>query len=193
LGDFHEHQILETKNCYAMYSGSIERNSFNEIGQDKGFILYDSEAEEDKITGRCRFIKYPHCRPLCELKGNFQKIRKDFGKLNYDDYKDGIVKIKFVGDSKEVIDFATGIEAFKKEVREKINPIHLFHNQTIQDEKQEEEASRVEKEIMEKGHIEAKHVIEVVREIIDEELEDEKEKKEMFELATEIHKEAMGS
>jgi len=168
LGDYHRHQILPTKNCLAMYCGSIEKSDLSEADQVKGFVVYDSEADIDKKMGKCSFITYPNCRPMFELKGNFVKIKEKFSKINSRDFQNAIVKISFVGNPSERTDFTIGIEGFKKEIREKTNAIYIFHTQKTINEEQEEAVSELEQELMEKGHIEAEDIIPIVNEMIDD-------------------------
>ena len=189
LGDYHSHQVLKTEKCIAMYTGSIEKTSMAEMDQKKGFILYDSEAEEIDYLGKCRFIEYPNCRPMMELKGDFITIKQKFADMNYDNYQEAIVKIVFEGDSEDLIGFSVGLEAFKKEIRQKINAIHIYHKQVVKNEAQEEQASVIEQQIMEKGHIEEADVIGVVKEMILEQIEDENEQKQTISLAEEIYEE----
>jgi len=191
LGDYHEFQILGTKKCIAMYGGSLEKSDFSEIKQTKGFLFYDSDAQPDEKTGKCRFIECPNCRPMIELKGNFDDIKKQFAKEDSTKLKNAIVKISFVGTTDELIAYSTGLEGFKKELREKIDPVHIISIQKIKNQAQDEEASKLEKEIMEKGHMEAEDVIKVVKEILAEKIKDEKELEATNVLAQEIYDEVV--
>ena len=188
LGDFHEHQILNTKKCVAMYTGSIERTSMTEADQKKGFVVYDSEAEEKGSMGKCRFVEYPKCRPMIEIRGTLSAMKEEFGKIDKEAFKGAVVKLSFTGDSDELLSFSTGSEQFKKEIVEAIEPIHLFHKQTVKNEEEEEEVSELEKEILEKGHMEDTDVLDVVEEMIKERLIDEAEEQELtIKLAQEIY------
>ena len=191
LGDFHRFQVLNTKKCIALYPGSIEKTDFNEIDQKKGFVLFDTEAEPEDNMGKCRFIEYPNCRPMIQLKGDFEKIKSDFAKVDYSKHQEAMVKISFIGTSEELGTFSTEIESFKKEIRKAVNPIHIISGQKIKDDKQDEEASRLEQQILEKGHMQAEDVIEVVKEIIIERVVDEKERQAIIDLGIEIYKENM--
>jgi hypothetical protein len=125
------------------------------------------------------------------LKGNLDEIKNKFHGLNYNDYKDGIFKLSFIGEREELISFSTGLDEFKREIAEKTNAIHIFHKQKIKNKDMEDKALKIEKEIDEKGHIEAADVIEVVKEIIEEKISDEEERKKTMELAIEIYKTSM--
>jgi len=192
LGDYHQHQLLETKNCISMYPGSIEKTDFTEVDQKKGFILYDSDAEYIDMVGKCRFVEYPKCRPMIELKGNFMDMRQKFSECKLEDFQEAIVKLNFVGSKEEHASFSSGIEDFQKEIREKINPIHMFNVQDVQNEEEEEAASELVKEIMEKGHLQADDVMNVVKEMVKEKVSDDEECEKTIDLGIEIYKDTMG-
>jgi len=192
LGDFHNFHLLATKTCIGMYTGSIEKNNFSEIAQHKGFVVFDDKSEKDEKMGYCKFIEYPNCRPMLELRGNFEKIKKDFEALDKSLYQGAVAKIMFVGTSEELVPFSTGMDEFKNKVIKELNAIHIFHKQAVKDD-QEEDVSDLEREIDEKGHIEATDVIEVVKEIIVERISDEAECEATIDLAIEIYKQTMES
>jgi len=192
LGDYHKHQVLKTKKCIAMYPGSIEKTSFTEIDQKKGFVFYDSDAEEVKDYGKCRFIEYPNCRPMLELNGNLVSMKEMFKKVDCSKYQDAIVKLKFTGLPSELIDYSSGEEMFKKEIREKLNPVYIDFVNKAKDEKKEQEATELEQSIMENGHLSNNDVKEVVKEIIKERIKDEKEIKLINDLNNEIYSETVG-
>jgi len=189
LGDFHEFQVLKTKSCVAMYGGSIEKTDFSEVNQKKGFLLYDSEAEDVKPMGKCKFIEYPNCRPMIELKGNFDAIRKQFAGCDVSKYQDSIVKIAFKGSREELVEFSSGLESFKKELRTKLNPIHVVSTQKVKNADQEDAASKLEQEIMAKGHLEAQDVLDVAKELIKEKVSDKTEAQKTIDLVEEIYNE----
>ena len=192
LGDFHKHQILNIK-THGFYVGSIEKGDMNEIKQPKGFMVFDSEGETIKDYGKSRFIEYPNCRPMLEIRGTIQEIRNKFGSLDYSKYMESIVKLVFFGNKRDFLDFASGIESLKKEIQEKLNPIHIFtHNPHPHDKNEEEKISELTKEIMEKGHITDEDVLTVIKEMITETVKDKEEQSKVSELAVEIYQEVMG-
>ena len=191
LGDLHRFQTLGTKNCISMYSGSIERTDFSEVDQPKGFVVFDSEAPEEKGMGQCSFIEYPSCRPMLELTGNALEIRKDFHALDHGKYQEAIVKIVFKGNRDELIDFSLSLEDIKKEIKDKIDPIHLFHVQRVKNE-QEEVALEVEKKIVEAGHIGKEDVLRIIQNMIAERIEDSTEQDETTNLMKTIYEEVTG-
>jgi DNA repair exonuclease SbcCD nuclease subunit len=191
LGDYHRFDVLATKNCVAMYTGSIEKNNFNEAKQPKGFVIYDDSLPKDEKMGQTRFIEYPNCRPMAEIKGTFEDIQRKFNELDHSQYQDGIFKLSFVGTSSELINFSTGLDGLKKEISDKTNAIHIFHRQTIKDAEMEELVSEIEQEIEEKGHIDVADVIDVVKEMIEERVENEEERQATTDLAVDIWKTAM--
>lgn len=190
LGDYHKYQVLDTKKCIAMYSGSIERTDISEAGQAKGFIVYDSEAKDNGKMGKCRFVEYPNCRPLIKLQGNMSEIEAQFNQTSEKD-KGAIVKISFQGNSEELMTFSLSLENFKKKIRTKIDPIHVFVQQKVIDVEEEEKATKLEEEIQEKGHVTSSDVLDVVGEMIKEKIKDEAEVNELLKMADDIYKEAM--
>lgn len=189
LGDYHKHQVLPTKKCIAMYPGSLEKTNALEEDMKKGFVVFDTEAEEDKRMGKCKFIEYPNCRPMIEIKGIFSKIKEDFSKLDYSKYKGAIVKITFDGTKDELVDFSSGLEKLKQDIREKLDPIHVYHQSKVTDNTQKAAATKLEKEILEKGHLEAEDIINCGTEMIIERIQDKEERKMTIDLATEFYAE----
>ena len=175
-----------------MYSGSIEKNSFNEVNQKKGFVLYDDSLENEGNMGCCRFIEYPYCRPMLDLRGNLDVMRKQFNKIDPSEYKNTIVRLNFEGTSSESAEFSANIEKFKKDILDKTKAIHIYSNApVVVDPEVAAAISKIEKEIQERGHMEAADIIEVVKEIISEKVKDDKEKKETIDLAIQIYQETM--
>lgn len=193
LGDYHKHQILKTKKCISMYTGSVEKTDLSEKDQKKGFIFYDSDKLSEPPYGKCRFIEYPHCRPMIEFKGNITQIQKAID--NTDDEEKGgnqpIVRLVFVGNKSELDDFASGLETLKARIKEKLKPIYVYHIQKVTDEEEQSKATAIEAEILEKGHMSSDDVIDVVNEIIDERVSDEEESKILKSLSLEIYKETL--
>jgi len=190
LGDFHQFQILETKKCIAMYSGSIEKTDMSEIDQRKGFVVYDDEAEEIPELGKCRFIEYGACRPMIDLRGTSDDIIKSLDKL-HGKMKGAIVKISFIGDEKQLEEFSLKLDSIKTQINRKIQPVHMFHEQKVTDEEQEKEAARIEEEILEHGHASEQDVTEAVSEMIKEKEKDVEEQNILIAMASEIYKETM--
>ena len=107
LGDFHKHQVLDTKKCKAMYIGSLEKTDVSEVEEKKGFILYDSEMNEDPILGKCSFIENENCRPIVILSGTIENMENQLKKIDKSD--NAIVKIAFSGNSNELTSFSANI------------------------------------------------------------------------------------
>jgi DNA repair exonuclease SbcCD nuclease subunit len=186
LGDFHRHQVLETKKCKAMYIGSLEKTDVSEIEEKKGFILYDSEANEDPILGKCKFIENETCRPIVILSGTIGNMENQLKMIDKSD--NAIVKIAFSGNSDELTAFSANIESLKKRVKDKIDPIHVIHTQDVKDEEDSKKALEIEKDIIEKGHIEAEDVLNVVNEMIQEKVFDKEEVIILEKMAADIYK-----
>jgi DNA repair exonuclease SbcCD nuclease subunit len=167
LGDYHRHQVLNTKKCISMYTGSIEKSDMSEMDQKKGFILYDTDATEKGNMGKCVFIDYPHCRPMIELKGTLREIEEQF-KENGKDKKGAIVKVTFIGNNDELTAFSIGFESFKKKMRDTIDPVHVYSQMKVIDDEENNAASALEQEILDRGHVQSDDVIDVVGDLIAE-------------------------
>lgn len=186
LGDFHRHQVLETKKCKAMYIGSLERTDISEIDEKKGFIVYDSEAMEEGILGKCKFIENKSCRPMVVLSGTIENMEKQLEEVK--GTKDAIVKVAFSGNSDELNAFSANIDSFKKKLKSKLSPIHVLHAQDVTDEEEVKKSTEIENEIIEKGHIGAEEVLAVVGEMIREKISDKDEVTILEKMASEIYK-----
>jgi DNA repair exonuclease SbcCD nuclease subunit len=181
MGDYHKHQTLPTKDCYALYSGSIEKTDFSEKDQKKGFLVYDTDNEEIDGYGKCRFVEYKNCRPMLELNGTLFDMKKQFAKTNYDNYQKAIVKFKFEGDRNESTAFSLGLREFKKEIVEAIDPIHLVHESKVRNTEQEEKVKELKEEAKEEDiQVGEDDVIVLLREMIRERAENEDEAKELI-------------
>jgi len=189
LGDYHEFQILNTKKCVAMYGGTLEKSDFSEMKQKKGFVFYDSEAEEDGKMGKCRFIENEKCRPMLEMEGKFEDIRDQFSKIDVNDYQEAMVKIIFKGSYDESLVYASNLDSFKKDIVKKLNPIYFDSTQDIEKKDMEEEAQRVEDEINEAGHVSGENIMPIVAEALSERIKDKEEIEKMLSLGNEIYNE----
>jgi len=193
LGDYHKTQVLNTKNCYAMYTGSIEKTDFSEIDQKKGFMVYDSEAEDDAKFGKCKFIEYKGCRPMLELSGNLTKMQTQFAKQNCKNIQKAIVKFKFEGTREESTTFYLGLRKFKKEITEKINPIYMIHEKKITNPELEEECTELQKEVDKKGSIEGEDVLAILKEMIEDREKNKDEQEILKTLISEIYNKNRGT
>ena len=189
LGDYHQFQVLPTKKCISIYCGSIEKTDMTEIDQKKGFVVYDDEATPNAPMGRCKFVEYPNCRPMVELKGNIKQIEDAIDKLP-SGFKGAIVKISFVGNNNELMDFSLHLEEIKRKIRNNINPIHIFHEQKVIDQEEEKEAAEIECNLVEKGHIDETVVLETIKDMIKEREASEEEQDILIQMSSDIYKEA---
>jgi DNA repair exonuclease SbcCD nuclease subunit len=193
LGDYHKTQVLDTKKCHAMYTGSIEKTDFSEIDQKKGFMVYDSDATEDKKFGKCKFVEYTGCRPLLELSGNLTDMQAQFTKKNCKNLQKAIVKFKFEGTKEESTTFYLGLRKFKKEITDKISPIYMVHEKKIKNSQMEEDCTALQDEIAQKGCIEGEDVLSILKEMIDEREKDKKESELLKNLITDIYNKNRGT
>jgi len=190
LGDYHHHHILETKRCRAMYTGSIERSDTSEKDDKKGYIVYDDSKEEQGKLGFCEFRPYPNCRPIVELKGTVEDIKKQINKLDGSS-KTGIFKIIFEGNNNQLVDFSVAYPEIKETLYNEFEAVYIFDEQNVKNEKQEEEAQEIRIEIEEKGQIDESDVLKIIHGMIDEEGLEEEETKTLKEEAKQIFKEAL--
>jgi DNA repair exonuclease SbcCD nuclease subunit len=193
MGDFHSFQFIDTKNCRAMYTGSLERNNFNEISNKKGFVIYDDSLPEEGKMGRTKFIEYLHCRPMIEIFGNFSEIKEKFSTLDHGKYKGAIIKLSCIGNRQDFISFLAGLDAFKKEIVEKTDAVYILHKRITKDSPDTKALSIIEKEMEEQGHLEESDILDVVKDIISESTKDEKEIKAMLDLVSDIYKKAINN
>jgi exonuclease SbcD len=193
MGDYHKHQTLPTSDCYAMYSGSIERTDFSEKDQKKGFLLYDSENEYEDGYGKCRFVEYKECRPMLELNGTLAEMRKQWLDVDKTKYQEAIVKFKFLGDKNERASFSMGRQEFSKELQEAINPIYYADEIKTVHAEQDEKVEELKKEIAEREvDLGDDDVITLLREMARERAKDEKEAKILVEMVDDYYQRHRG-
>lgn len=186
LGDYHQHQVLDTKDTVSFYIGGLEKCNFAEKNHKKGFVVYDSEMESSSI-GKCNYIEYSSCRPMIELKGNYDKMLKDMEK--YPESTKTLIKVYFVGDEKELLEYSVKIEDFKKKLSSKFKPLYIFSKQKLINEEAEEEASQIEKNIASQGHIGDSDVRQVVEETIKEKETNLEEQSILINMANKVYEE----
>jgi len=195
LGDYHQHQILPTKNNIAMDTGRIEKTDISEIDQKKGYIVYDDDSDIDKVMGKAKFIEYPKCRPMLDLQGDIDEIYNQFNSLDYDKHIGAIVRLKFKGKKSKLIAFSAATDDLKKQINHKINAVYVYMEQdVIQDEESIEtsrNASRLELDILEHGHLNDELVLKVVEELIVEKEADLNEQQDLIKIAREIYQETL--
>jgi len=191
LGDYHQHQILPINNGVAMYTGSIERTDMSECDQTKGYVVYDDDNHVDQHMGKVRFIEYPKCRSMIDLRGNSQELLKAVEKLPTKGVKGAVVRITFVGTHKELTDYSAMLDDLQKQIRNKILPVHMYSEQKVTDDAEEKAASQVEEDLIDKGHLNEELVLKVVEEMIAEKEDDPEEQKVLISIAHDIYKETM--
>jgi len=188
LGDYHSHQILPTKNCISMYTGSIEKDDVTHRDLKKGFVVYDTTLPKDPKYGQSQFIEYPNCRPMIAISGSLKDIRKGIENLDKKD-KGASVRVIFEGNTKEAHDYNLALETIRNEIQLKVQPVHLLTEQKIVDKEKEDKGKEIEQKIIETGHMTEEEVMEVIGEILKEQV-DEEEYKILYKMAQEIRKEA---
>lgn len=186
LGDYHQHQILNTKNSMSFYVGSPEKCNFAEKDHKKGFVVYDSDMPSGSL-GTCMFIEYTSCRPMVELKGNYDQIVKSA--LSYPPSTKTLVKLFFVGNEQELLEYSIKLDDLKKRLQERFKPLYILPKQKLVNEEEEKEASQIEKEIMSNGHISDDDVKNVAEEGIKEKEKNPEEQIILIKMSNEIYEE----
>ena len=190
LGDYHRHQILPTKNCISFYTGSIEKSDFSEANDEKGFVIYDSEAIDNGKMGKCRFHAYPKSRPMVEINGNLQEILAEVDSLP--STIGTLVKIKFKGNEDQLREYSDAQKALEQKIKVKFDPIYTVASQELIDKKESEEAKDIEEDILNKDNLDDKDVLMVVHEAIREKIENKEEQNILIKMAEDMFKEVKG-
>ena len=100
------------------------------------------------------------------------------------------MRLVCTGTSNDLLSFSAGIEEFKKEISKKINPIHMFTvPKPAKDKIQEQAATILEKEIMDRGHFTDKDVLSVLNEMVGERVKNKEEQAEIMKMADQIYNE----
>jgi DNA repair exonuclease SbcCD nuclease subunit len=186
LGDYHQHQILPTKNSIAMYVGSPEKGNFAEKDHKKGFVVYDSDCPNGSM-GACTFIEYPFCRPMIELKGIYDSMIKDIE--SYPPSTKTLIKMCFIGDENQLLEYSLKLDDLKKKLQAKFKPIYILPLQKVINEEEAREASEIENEIMSNGHISDDDVKDVAEEGIKEKEKDPSEQMILIQMSNEVYEE----
>jgi exonuclease SbcD len=95
LGHFHRHQDLNAKSePPVVYSGSIERISFNELNQPKGFVLVEID---EKKRATYKHIQTPARQMVAidvDVRFSDNPFEKVVEKIDKTDFKDAIVRVR---------------------------------------------------------------------------------------------------
>ena len=187
LGDYHQHQVLGTKNAISFYIGSPEKGNFAEKDHKKGFVVYDSDIEPIGPLGSCIYVEYPFCRSMIELKGTYEDMVKAMESCSASSKT--LIKTSFVGDEKQLLEYSIKLEYFKKQLQSKFKPVHIFSSQKVVNEEEEKEATQIEKDILSSGHISDDDVRDVAEEGIKEKEKDPEEQAILIKMSNEIYQE----
>ena len=181
LGDYHKYQVLPTKNCLALYPGSIEKTDLSETNDKKGFVVYDT------ILKKHEFVEYPNVRPMLDISGNVKEINEQIDKLG-DESKGAIIRITAKGNLQDISDYEIAQHEISKKLKNKIDPIYVKSRNKLIDEETAKKAEIIEKEIADNGHITETEVIDIVKNMISDVEQDPEEFKILCELAEDIYK-----
>ncbi len=116
LGHFHRHQDLNAGNePPVVYSGSIERISFNELNQPKGFVLVEID---EKKRATYKHVQTPARNMVSidiDTRSSENPLKKVEEKIDRTNFKDAIVRvrIKCTAEQKKELDFGTIRERLK--------------------------------------------------------------------------------
>jgi hypothetical protein len=163
----------------------------SECDQIKGHVVYDDDNGSDPTMGKVRFVEYPKCRPMIDLRGNSQELLKAVGNLPTKGVRGAVVRITFVGTHKELTDFSAILDDLQKQIKNKVHPVHMYAEQKVTDDVEKAEVSKIEEELIDKGHLNEELVLKVVEEMIIEKEDDPEEQRELIGIAKDIYKETM--
>lgn len=162
FGDFHSVQKLPCK-TNAMYVGSLERNSFNDISSKKGFAVYSSDKIENPFLGEnISFVEYEKARPLVLIQGDWTQIEKEI-ELKGDTLKDSIVKIQFKGDREQYSQYEKSKDSVKKAITSVSGARIVLTSAQIEDPSREEAVKKIQEEIQKMGDVEFEDIDRVIR------------------------------
>ena len=186
FGDFHGVQKLPCKTD-AMYVGSLERNSFNDMKNKKGFALYNSEGVETPFLGKnIEFVEYENARPLVLIEGDWDHIESEIN-LKGDTIKDSIVKIHFKGDKAQYSEYEKGRDSVKKAMNASGVKIVLTSAE-IEDASREEAVKKIQEEIQKMGDVEFEDIDRVIRSALEGSSTDPEASKVVVDIAYDIMK-----
>jgi len=186
FGDFHGVQKLPCKTD-AMYVGSLERNSFNDMKNKKGFALYDSEGVKTPFLGKnIEFVEYENARPLVLIEGNWDHIESEIA-LKGESIKDSIVKIQFQGDKSQYSQYDQNKDIVKKAMTASGAKIVLT-SAHIEDASRDEAVKKIQEEIQKMGDVEFGDVDKVIRSALEVNSEDPENCKVVVGIAYDIMK-----
>jgi exonuclease SbcD len=173
LGHFHKPQSLSNKKRI-FYVGSAERNDFNEMYQDKGFIIYDTKSDEIER------VVYDDVRKMAEINAsNFDELMEAIEKADFDEH---IVRIVFDGEKEDYIDTKEKSNIIKKAIMSK----GACHFTGIVDK-----SEGTEEAVIELTDKMSRDVVSIIEAQIEKDFPEEEEMKEMMALFSQIKQEAM--
>ena len=184
FGDFHGVQKLNCKTD-AMYVGSLERSTFNDIDGKKGFAVYNSDGVESPFIGKnVEFVEYPNVRPMFELSGDWDSLSPKIDLLEKT-AKEAIVKISFHGDKSQFLQFEKEKDSVKKKIRSFGAKIILI-SETIKDDEREEAVKRIQLDLKKMDDVESNDIDQVVQAALKSNSENPEDIKEVLSIAYDI-------
>jgi DNA repair exonuclease SbcCD ATPase subunit/DNA repair exonuclease SbcCD nuclease subunit len=181
LGDFHMHQKLPVEGCFAFYVGSLERDDFNDIATDKGYMIYDSEKSPDKDMGKASFHKYSG-RDFIDITCRADNAIEEITSLS-SRIKDSVVRIHFVGTTEEHMAFSEQ----RKEVRNLLDGAkHVVWKKSVVDPVNDKKVQQLRHDLEEIGHIESSDMESIVANYLQNDIPDQEEREAVIRLAKQI-------
>lgn len=176
LGDFHGHQQLALKNAEAYYVGSLERTDFRDLSSSKGMMSL--------CDGRAEFIAYPNSRPMVKPSGTAADIEcqvDQIGRTN------GIVKLCFVGNTDQAMEFFARREAIKQKLMANGAKIVLVESQVV-DPVRDAQAEKLQRDIQNMDELGSKDLDEVMQAAIATMVADKDERKHTHDLFCDVER-----
>jgi exonuclease SbcC len=184
LGDFHGFQVLDVPDCVAMYSGSLERSSMGDVNSDKGFVIYDPEAEIDPQLNQVRRVIYPHVRPMLDITGTTEEIL-DVVENHSGNVDEAIIRIKFEGTTELYRQFCDK----KKEIKKTLEGCkHLYFERKLIDPERESKVKELKQEIEDTGHLESSDILKIIKTCVEQDVEEQDERDATMVIAGQIVK-----
>ncbi len=123
LGHIHQHQNRHDGDPPVIYSGSIERVSFKEWDEKKGFVLIDIGTDNEEKKARWHFVETPS-RPFVAVDVDAREVEAPteaiLDALAERDVADAIVRVRYHIDEAQVSDIDV------RRIRDALSEAHVI-------------------------------------------------------------------
>jgi DNA repair exonuclease SbcCD ATPase subunit/DNA repair exonuclease SbcCD nuclease subunit len=173
LGDYHMFQRLPVDNCHAFYTGSLERDDFNDTAPEKGFMVYDSYATAgDPEWGKTAFIPYTGGKRFVDITVRADNFLKEIGDRK-DEIAGNVVRVHFIGTTEEHKRFSEA----RKELKGLLSSAaHVVNKKSVVDPVNDKKVQELKHELEEMGHIESSDIVEIMEKSLRAEVQDDAER-----------------